>query len=84
MALETLVDRMSTSPARIAQYADHGHITPGMKANLTLVDLEAEWKVERALLHSKSRNTPFHNMVLPGLVMKTFHNGALVFDRKVS
>ena len=84
MALETLVDRMSTSPARIAQYADHGHITPGMKANLTLINLEAQWKVERALLHSKSRNTPFHNMVLPGLVMKTFHNGALVFDRKVS
>lgn len=84
ITLETLVDRMSTSPARIAQYADHGHITPGMKANLTLINLEAQWKVERALLHSKSRNTPFHNMVLPGLVMKTFHNGALVFDRKVS
>ena len=83
ITVETLVERMSSTPARIAHYSDHGQIASGMKANLTLVDLDAEWKVERALLHSKSRNTPFHDMVFPGLVMKTFHNGALVFERKV-
>ena len=83
MTLDGLIERMSSKPAQIAQYADQGRIAPGARANLTLVDLEAEWRVDRALLHSKSRNTPFHELVFPGLVMKTFHNGALVFDRGV-
>lgn len=82
MTLDGLVERMSTKPAAIAKYESHGEIRPGAPANLTLINLEREWKVDRALLHSKSRNTPFHDMTLPGLVMKTFHNGALVFDRK--
>lgn len=83
MTLDALIERMSTKPAQIAHYPDQGRIEPGTKANLTLIDLEAEWRVDRALLHSKSRNTPFHELVFPGLVMKTFHNGALVFDRGV-
>ena len=83
ITLATLIERMSSQPARIAHYPEHGQIAPGAKANLALVDFDAQWKVDRALLHSKSRNTPFHEMVLPGLVMKTFHNGALVFDRRV-
>ena len=82
ISLETLIERMSTKPAEIAQYLYHGKIAVGTKANFALIDLKAEWKVDRVRLHSKSRNTPFHEMVLPGLVMKTFHNGALVFDRK--
>ena len=82
ISLETLIERMSTKPAEIAQYLYHGKIAVGTKANFALIDLKAEWKVDRVRLHSKSRNTPFHEMVLPGMVMKTFHNGALVFDRK--
>lgn len=83
MTLDALVESMSTKPAQIARYDNHGSIAPGKKANLVLIDLAAEWTVDRAKLHSKSRNTPFHTMVFPGLVMQTFHNGALVFDRRV-
>jgi len=82
ISLETLIERMSTKPAEIAQYLYHGKIAVGTKANFALIDLKAEWKVDRVRLHSKSRNTPFQEMVLRGMVMKPFHNGALVFDRK--
>lgn len=82
MTLEALVRSMSFKPAQIGRYVNHGTLAPGVKANIALINLESEWTVDRAALHSKSRNTPFHQMVFPGLVMKTFHNGALVFDRK--
>lgn len=84
MTLETLSSRMSSTPAQIGRYTEHGNITVGKPANLVIIDLTAEWTVDRAALHSKSRNTPFHEMKLPGVIEMTFHNGALVFDRKVS
>ena len=82
MTLATLIDRMSTKPASIARYQDHGQLKVGRPANLLLVDLEARWTVERSELHSKSKNTPFNGMELPAVIKKTFHNGALVYDRR--
>lgn len=84
MSLETLVARMSTSPAHIARYSEHGNLAIGTPANVVLIDLTQDWVVDRGALHSKSRNTPFHQMALPGVIEKTFHNGALVFDRKAA
>jgi dihydroorotase len=79
-----LVSRMSTSPAHIARYSEHGNLAIGTPANVVLIDLTKDWIVDRGALHSKSRNTPFHEMTLPGVIEKTFHNGALVFDRKAA
>ena len=84
MSLETLVTRMSTAPSQIARYDQHGLLAVGKPANFVLVDLKAHWTVDRGSLHSKSRNTPFHEMKLPGVIEKTFHNGRLVFDRKAA
>lgn len=81
ISLSTLLERMSSKPADIARYTDHGSLEVGTRANFFLVDLDQEWTVDRAALHSKSRNTPFHAMRLPARIMMTFHNGALVFDR---
>jgi dihydroorotase len=81
LTLTQLVDRLSKNPAEIGRYKDHGSISIGARANFTLVDLDASWQVERLKLASKSKNTPFDGMVLPGVIAKTFHNGALVYER---
>jgi len=81
LTLAQLVDRMSKIPAQIGRYQGHGSISVGSGANFTLVDLDSKWKVERLKLASKSKNTPFDGMVLPGVITKTFHNGALVYER---
>ena len=81
ITLTQLVDRLSKNPAEIGRYKDHGSISIGARANFTLVDLHANWQVERLKLASKSKNTPFDGMVLPGVITKTFHNGALVYER---
>ncbi len=77
----TLVERMAIAPARIAGYSGHGEsIRVGAKANLAVIDTSASWTVDRNKMASKSKNTPFHEMTLPSLVVKTFFNGELVFD----
>jgi dihydroorotase len=79
-----IADRMSTTPARIAGLTEHGQgIEPDRPANLTLVDPEARWTVDPASLASRSRNTPFAGMTLPGRVVATFLRGApTVLDAK--
>ena len=71
-----LVDRMSIKPAQIAGYKNQGQLMAvGSSANLLLVDPSKSWQVERSKLNSKSRNTPFHGMVLPGLISDVIYNG---------
>jgi len=44
-------------------------------ANLTVIDPRASWRVDRDLVASRSRNTPFHGMELPGVITETFYKG---------
>ena len=82
MSLSQLVERMSTKPAEIGRYSNHGTLTIGKTANLVLIDLEGKWIVDPMRMHSKSRNTPFKEYELPAIIEKTFHNGALVYNRR--
>ena len=76
-----LVNRMSIAPAKIAGYASHGQaIGVGAPANLTVIDTEAKWIVDRNRLASKSKNTPFEGMQLPAQVIHTFLNGKQVLN----
>ncbi|MEY4455029.1 MAG: dihydroorotase [Candidatus Nanopelagicaceae bacterium] len=76
MDLEELEKRMSTNPARIGQYHRQGQpIIKGAPANLTLFAPNKSWKVDRDLVASKSKNTPFHGMHFGGSVVATFFNG---------
>jgi dihydroorotase len=76
-----VADRMSYSPARIGLYEDHGQeIAVGAKAHLTVINPTATYRVDRDLVASRSRNTPFHGMELPGTVLATIFNGQVVFE----
>ena len=85
MDWQTLVNRMSIAPAKIAGYSKHGQdVAKGSSANLTIVDTSANWIVDRNTLASKSKNTPFQGMTLPVEVLHTFLNGDLVLrDSKI-
>ena len=79
MSWSDVVDRMSIAPARIGGYSRHGgDIEAGAIANLTIIDADATWRVDREKLASKSKNTPFHDMELPAVVTHTIFNGAIV------
>jgi dihydroorotase len=81
---DLIADRMSRAPARIAGLAGHGgDLTVGSPANLTLVDPSARRVVDPSELASRSRNTPYAGMTLPGRIVATFLRGeATVLDGK--
>ena len=81
LPFQELIRKLATNPANIGKYRGHGEIKVGNLANLVLVDTQGSWKVDRSLLRSKSRNTPFHGLELGFPVMKTFFKGKMVFAR---
>jgi len=71
-----VADRLSTAPARIAGYGEQGrNLEIGARANVMIINPGASWTVDRDLVASKSRNTPFHGYELPGVITHTFFNG---------
>ncbi len=71
-----VADRMSTRPARVGHLAGHGQpLRAGAPACLTLYDPSVRATVDASASPSKSRNTPFAGMVLPGRVVATFLRG---------
>jgi len=81
MDWKTLVQRMSTTPALIGGYVDHGVLKVGGLANLIVVNPAARWTVDRKRLFSRSSNTPFHNLELPTVVTHTFFRGVQVLSQ---
>jgi dihydroorotase len=82
-----VADRMSVRPAEIGGLHGHGvALGTGAPANLTLYDPAAPKEaVDPAAHASKSRNSPFAGMALPGRVYATFLSGAAtVYDGKVT
>ncbi|HWG27061.1 dihydroorotase [Actinospica sp.] len=77
--------RMSVRAAEIGSLEGHGRpLEPGEPANLTLVDPAASRTIEPGALHSRSHNTPYAGLKLPGTVHATFLRGtATVLDGKV-
>ena len=78
MDWQTLALRMSTTPALIGGYEDHGTIEVGKPANIIVVDTSSTWTVDRNKLSSRSSNTPFHDFTLPARVTHTFFRGVHV------
>jgi dihydroorotase len=73
---ELIAQRMSRTPAKIAGLAGHGtDLAVGTPANLTLVDPSARRVVDPAELTSRSRNTPYAGITLPGRIVATFLRG---------
>ena len=81
MKWSDVADRMSTAPAKIGRYENHGHqIAVGKPAHITVMNPTATYRVDRDRMASRSRNTPFHGMELPGTIQATFFQGQLTYQ----
>lgn len=82
MSWSDLVNRMSTRPAEIAGYKNQGkQFAEGVEANFVILDPALSWTVNRNELRSKSKNTPFNMMSLPGVITDVFYAGKQVFRK---
>ena len=80
METHAVLAALSWNPARIAGVGDrHGRpIAVGEPANVAIFDPTHEWVVDRDVVASKSKNTPYHGRTLRGKVRHTVFAGQVV------
>jgi dihydroorotase len=76
--LPRLVELMSVNPARILRVPG-GSLTPGARADVTILAPELKVRVDAQKMRSRSKNTPFDGWQLRGGVAATIVGGRLLF-----
>lgn len=80
ISLEKIVEKMCHNPAILFEIDKRGYIREGYKADLVLVDLDAEWTVTKENILYSCRWSPLENMTFHSKVTHTFVNGHLAYE----
>jgi dihydroorotase len=78
IGFDTLVDRMSCSPARVFGL-EGGTLRKGSVGDVTVFDPTASWTVNPAAFQTKGRNSPYTGMTLTGRAKCTVVGGQIVY-----
>lgn len=79
LSLRDLLAKMTCNAAKIINF-DGGVIKKGARADLVLIDLNSEWKIDSQKFHSKSKNSPFDGFAVKGRALRTVVGGKTVFQ----
>lgn len=79
IGLPRLVEMLTLEPARLLGL-DRGTLAIGAHADVTLIDPDREWTVDKEASFSLSRNTPFHGWELKGRAVRTIVGGKTVWS----
>ena len=79
LTLGQLILMMSTNPARILNIPK-GTLMTGGDADITVIDPNKNWTVDRDMLRSKGKNTPFHGQVMKGKAIMTIKDGEIKYQ----
>ena len=79
IGLLELVRRLTVGPAEVLGL-DAGRLTKGAPADLVLFDPERPWRIDPDAFRSKSKNSPFENHPVQGLVLRSLVDGRTIFD----
>jgi dihydroorotase len=82
LTLEQAIEKMTAAPARILGLPEKGTLEPGADADITIIDPDREWTVDRWTLHSHSHNCPFHGRRLTGRAVITIVRGVVVVEQR--
>lgn len=74
-----LVAKMSSNPAKMLGI-DKGSLEEGKMADITIIDPEASYTVDKETFVTKGRNTPFHGREIKGQVQMTIVKGNIKFE----
>jgi dihydroorotase (multifunctional complex type) len=80
LEITDIVRLMVENPARIFKLKGRGIIEEGFKADLVIIDLKKEYRIDASKFHSKAKFSPFDGKHVKGKPVKTFVNGKLVMD----
>lgn len=74
------VEALSTAPARLLPDFEGGSLKVGRRADITVLDPEARWILDKEALRSKSHNTPLLGRELTGRPVMTMVDGKIVYE----
>lgn len=80
LSLSRVVESLASTPARVFGLKGKGLIKEGFDADLTMVDLKKEFKIDPSNFHSKAKYSPFSGLTVLGSVLKTFIGGMMVME----
>lgn len=80
LEIADIVRACSEKPSQIFHLRGRGKIAKGNWADLAVVDLNKEYKIDSSKFHSKAKYSPFDGCKVKGKPVKTLVNGQLVFD----
>lgn len=78
ISLQELVRRFTILPSNLLKL-QRGTLCSGAIADVTVIDPDLEWTVDKDAFFSKGRNTPFHGHRLKGRAVATFVGGRPVW-----
>ena len=83
LTLSQLVEKMSANPARILGLKK-GSLGIGSDADITVIDINSKWVVDKSKLESKSKNSPFIGWGLKGMATEVIVGGKIIIrDGKI-
>lgn len=80
ISLEKLLELISLNPRR--RFGIKGGLTVGERADLTVFDLNEEYKINPEEFLSKGRSTPFENYSVSGKPILTISGGKIAWQKK--
>jgi len=83
LTVNELVRLTSEKPAEIFCLKDRGNLNEGSVADITVVDIKREHKINASKFYSKAKFSPFDGWKVKGKPVKTFVNGRLVMDEGI-
>jgi dihydroorotase len=78
MPLKDVIAAMTYKPADII-HVPAGRLKKGAPADLSLIDLELEWRLDPETFSSKSHNSPFEEWTAKGRAIRTIVGGETVY-----
>ncbi|MFL2803949.1 MAG: dihydroorotase [Dehalococcoidia bacterium] len=77
ISLTKLIESLTIGPAKILG-PQYGNLDQGNLADITIIDLNEQWKVNPAEFLSKGKNSPIDGSILTSKVVKTIYQGKIV------
>lgn len=82
LSLPELIAKFTTGPAEILGIAA-GTLKEGQPADITIIDPELEFTIDKHSFLSKSSNSPFHGTKVKGKAVITIVNGKIIYRNGV-
>ncbi|NLZ54199.1 MAG: amidohydrolase family protein, partial [Thermoanaerobacteraceae bacterium] len=79
ISINKVIEKMTIGPAKVLGL-DMGTLKIGAPADITVIDINREWVVNKDKFLSKGRNTPFNGLKLKGKAAMTIVDGNVTYS----